>query len=100
MATAISAFLAAVQNGCRNDWLTKTFGDTYPQMLPDAEIIADLMSARFFNNSLSMSECEQCGRLWIQKELDSPHRRSFSPDDNSGYGRHFAYTKPDKSTDH
>lgn len=99
-ASDVFAFLAAVRSGCRDAWLVKTFGDIYPKDLPDAEVISDLLSARYFKNSLRISECKQCGRLWIQKEPDDMYYRSFSPDDRDGYCQHFAYTNPDKQPEH
>ena len=96
----VSAFLAAVRSGCRNAWLVKTFGDIYPKDLSDAEVISDLLSILYYNNSLRISECEQCGRLWIQNEVDDIHYRSFSPDDGDGYCQHFMYTSPVKQSEH
>ncbi|MBN8599830.1 MAG: hypothetical protein J0M26_02180 [Planctomycetes bacterium] len=45
----VTDFLASVHEGRRNDWLVENFGAIYPNDLPDAEIISDLLTANFRN---------------------------------------------------
>ena len=85
----VAALLAAVRGNRRNEWLVETFGAVYPDDMPDAEVIADLLMVDFRRYALSIAECERCGRLWLQRRVDENSYRSFVPDDG-GYGRHFA----------
>lgn len=85
----VTDFLASVHEGRRNDWLVENFGAIYPNDLPDAEIISDLLTANFRKYAVSMAECEKCGRLWLQRRVGENHYRSFAPDEG-GYESHLA----------
>lgn len=85
----VAGFLAAIREGKRTEWIAEHFGVIYPHDLPDAEIISDLLTANFRRYAISMAECEQCGRLWLQRRVDENHYRSFAPD-NGGYESHLA----------
>jgi hypothetical protein len=77
-------FLDAVRNQKREEWIERKFGSQYPQELSDAQIISDIWMRN--ECSLSVAECSQCGRLWIQTAPETNEYRSFSPDE-PGYHR-------------
>lgn len=85
----VGRFLDAIRNGRRSEWLSERFGDTCPRDLTDSEVISDLLTANQQEHALSVAECEQCGRLWVQSGVGNNQYRSFAPDEG-GFGRHFA----------
>lgn len=76
----ISAFFDAVRGGRREAWIVDYFSAKYSTDESDAAIIEDILScnARAF---LSVAECEQCGRLWVQRKPDINSYRSYAPDE-------------------
>jgi len=83
----VADFLAASKNGNREGWVIKRFGDGYPKDISDSEVISDLLTYHFMKHSLVLSECEMCGRMWLQREPGENAYRSFVPDEG-GFGRH------------
>ena len=83
----VADFLCAIQNGNRDLWIAQRFNAVYPKNLPDSDVISDLLSYHYSTHSLRLSECEACGRLWIQQAPDENGYRSFAPDEGA-YGRH------------
>ena len=83
----VSDFLTSVRNGNRSQWIVERFGDVYPKEITDSEVISDLLSCHYTMHSLRLSECETCGRIWIQEGTEENAYRSFVPDEG-GYGRH------------
>ncbi len=51
---------------------------------PSKDDIEDIFTRIFSNSVLSMSECSNCGRLWVQSQNGKNEYVSFCPDD-SGY---------------
>jgi hypothetical protein len=77
----IAEFIQAKELGRRDAFLQKIFGEAYPHDLDDLSILGDLISymdtfRRF------LFECENCGRVWIQKhsELDQNIYASYWPE--------------------
>jgi len=85
----VAALLASTRDNTRAEWLVEHFGEVYPSDLPDAEIISDLLTSSFLKYAASMAECEQCGRLWLQRNVGQNLYRPFAPDEG-GYESHFA----------
>ncbi len=80
----IAAFFTAIQAGRRNDWIAKYFSQQYPNDVSDEGIVYDIIAHHKRQLVLSVAECEQCGRLWVQREPGVNEYRSYSPDE-SGY---------------
>lgn len=83
----VASFLEAVRNGQRDAWIDARFDPIYPKTLSDSEIISDILSCHYVNHSLRLSECEKCGRLWLQEGPELNSYRSFVPDTGE-FGRH------------
>lgn len=90
-AQRVDAFLTAVRSGKRCDWINKHFSTQYPQDDTDGAIISSILSSTLLDYCLSVAECPQCGRLWLQRGIGVNDYRPFSPDDN-GFGGHLAAT--------
>lgn len=80
----VGAFLTAVREGRRIAWLSDYFLSGYPTDQEDAEIISDILTRCSMSRSLSIAECESCGRLWVQEAPGENWYRSFRPD-KGGY---------------
>ena len=89
--TDVKNFLDSIRQNRRSDWIANHFGEIYPNDLPDHEIISDLMMIHLSRNTLCISECEACGRIWVQSGFESNHYRSFSADDEDGYLAHLSF---------
>ena len=74
-----------------DEWIVERFNQSYPKEISDSEVISDLLSCHYLNHSLRLSECDACGRLWIQQGPEENAYRSFAPDEG-GYGRHLLIT--------
>ena len=77
----IAAFFAAVHAGRREAWIAEFFSPQYPADVSDAGIVHDILSCRKRPVFLSVAECEQCGRLWVQRESEVNSYRSYAPDE-------------------
>jgi hypothetical protein len=77
----IAAFIAAIQAGRRNAWIAEYFSPQYPNDVTDEEAIYDILAFHKRQLVLSVAECEQCGRLWVQREPGVNQYRSYSPDE-------------------
>jgi hypothetical protein len=84
----VNAFLAA-RGSSRTQWIDATFGNEYPADLSEGEIIADILHSCEAELSLSIAECSNCGRLWLQEEPGLNQYRSYAPD-KPGYSRRLA----------
>src|SRR5262249_4297391 len=76
----IAAFFAAVQSGRRNEWIVEFFSGQNPCDVSDEGIIYDIIAYHKRLVVLSVAECEQCGRLWVQRGPEINEYRSYSPD--------------------
>ena len=77
----IAAFFAAIQADRRNDWIAEYFSRQYPNEVSDEEIVYDIIAHHKRQMVLSVAECEQCGRLWVQRGPGVNEYRSYSPDE-------------------
>ena len=78
---AVSSFLAALREGTKLSWLRDRFGDSYPPDASDAEVISDLLSLHAM--PLSVSECDHCGRLLVQREPGVNEYVAFMPENET-----------------
>jgi len=77
----IAAFFSAVHAGRRDAWIVEFFSPQYPTKLGDQEIVHDILCRHRLPVLLSVAECEQCGRLWVQREPEVNAYRSYAPDE-------------------
>ena len=77
----VVAFFAAVRAGNRDAWIGEFFSRQYPADVADDGIVQDILSHHKRQVFLSVAECEQCGRLWVQQEPGVNSYRSFVPDE-------------------
>jgi hypothetical protein len=77
----IAEFIQAKELGRRDAFLQKIFGEAYPRDLDDLSILWDLVSSLDTFRRV-IFECENCGRVWIQKhrELDHNIYASYWPE--------------------
>lgn len=70
----------SVAAGDRESWLKRHFLDRYPRSLSDGSIFSDFMAGMMTQFFRDMYECENCGRLWIQKSGTLNEFASYVPD--------------------
>src|SRR5689334_1408853 len=75
----IAAYFAAVQSGLRNAWIAEFFSPQYPTDLSDEAIVYDVLAAHKRKVVLSIAECAECGRLWVQRGPQVNAYRSYLP---------------------
>ena len=74
----IAMFVEAILKGKRQDWLVNNF---IPADTDTAGAIHDIVAGYFIlKESITIYQCEQCGRIWIQEQAQSNTFRSFAPD--------------------
>lgn len=61
-------------------WHDKHFKHGYPHDLSGGTMIHDILTSKFFDLTLSVMECDECGRLWIQTAPGVNSYRAYSPD--------------------
>ena len=64
--------------------IAEYFSPQYPNEVSDEGIVYDIIAHHKRQLVLSVAECEQCGRLWVQREPGVNEYHSYSPDE-SGY---------------
>jgi hypothetical protein len=77
----IVSFFAAVRDGGRAEWIAAYFTPQYPTDVSDEGIASDILSVHAGRFHLSVAECAQCGRLWVQREPGVNSYWSWSPDE-------------------
>ena len=63
----ISAFIKAISNGQREQWIQNYFFEGYPRDISDAEVIHDIISMFAAKYEQDIYQCEKCGRIAVQK---------------------------------
>jgi hypothetical protein len=85
--SVVNEYLTACREGRRDSWLAARFDDRYPAAsLSDGEVIDDLLSAVKVELGLSVTECDRCGRLWIQWAPGANRYTSFVSEDGPAAG--------------
>jgi hypothetical protein len=77
----IVEFFAAVDAGRRDVWIQEFFSTQYPTDLGNEEVVTDILLVHDRRFTLSVAECERCGRLWVQRRPGANSYRSFPPDE-------------------
>ena len=77
----LGAFLKAVQEGKREEWIEQYFSNFYPQNCSDVEVINDIFAHHWEAVDLSICECIHCGRLHVQRQSGVNSYASYMPDD-------------------
>jgi hypothetical protein len=77
----VAAFFAAVAAGQRAAWISEFFSAQYSLDVSDEEVIQDVLCVHERGFFLSVAECAQCGRLWVQRAPGVNAYRSFTPDE-------------------
>jgi hypothetical protein len=70
----------AESSGKRETWIKSQVGDGYPNDASDSEVLEDLLSRQLRFVSVSVIQCNCCGRIHIQREPGSNEFTSFAPD--------------------
>src|SRR5262245_26583639 len=84
LARDIESFFEAVRTHQRNEWIARHFSSAHPVDLTDGDIVQDVLCLHERRTLLSVAECEQCGRLHVQREPGLNSYRSYAPDEG-GY---------------
>jgi hypothetical protein len=63
----IGSFIESIKNNKREEWITNYFPGPYPTDEPDAFVIADIITFKQRKFISEMYQCENCGRVLIQK---------------------------------
>jgi hypothetical protein len=77
----IAAFYVAIQAERRAAWIAEYFSPQYPADVGNEAIVNDILCCHKRPVFLSVAECEQCGRLWVQQAPEVNKYRSYSPDE-------------------
>jgi hypothetical protein len=71
----IASYVAAIRGNRRDEWLQRFYGQLFD--IKDDDVIADILSRHLVEATLSIHQCEKCGRLWLQthpsEELYAPY---------------------------
>ncbi len=62
-------------------WRAKYFNEQYPTNLTAGEMLHDVLTGRFWNLTLDMWECDQCGRVWIEESVNANSFCAYSFDE-------------------
>ncbi len=81
----ISGFIESIKNNTRDEWITNYFPGAYPLDEPDALVIADIITSKQRKFISEMYQCENCGRLLIQKGNENLFP-VFKPEDENSKG--------------
>ncbi len=82
MIEGINDYIDAVTNSKRDQWIIEHLGSDYPLNLANVSVLNDFVNWQIHNHSLTIYQCENCGRIWIQKVAEPNHFRSFYPDED------------------
>lgn len=66
---AVAEFLEALRNGLREKWSRDYFGDDYPCVQSDAEVIGDIYGKAFGEKGRCLYRCPTCGSLYLQRQF-------------------------------
>ena len=77
----IANFFEAVRDDRRVEWLGEFFTPQYPTDISDEGIVHDILCIHKRALFLSVAECEQCGRLHVQRGPNVNEYFSYAPDE-------------------
>jgi hypothetical protein len=84
MVGVVASYVQAAREGKSQDWLMRRDEEYAKLGLDDTSIIYDLISLFFLDNSLDIYQCDECGRIHIQKENN--RFISFKPEPTDAQG--------------
>ncbi|WP_152487837.1 MULTISPECIES: hypothetical protein [unclassified Pseudomonas] len=70
LAQEINSLLTAAKAGNLEAHLDERYGNT-PWRPKTAEVCYDIIGSALLSNSIMAYECQLCGKLWVQKEVNS-----------------------------
>jgi hypothetical protein len=82
LAESVNTFAAAVAAGRREEWIQTRLGGTYPAGMRDSDVLHDAVIGFFLGRILDIYECEQCGRVLLQRSPADPRFFTYTPDAN------------------
>ena len=74
------AFFQAVGSGDRDGWIRGYFLNQYPTSLSDESVVSDIITRGLQGTLLRVCECQNCGRLHLQRRSGENQYLSFAPD--------------------
>lgn len=77
----IDSLLEATKRNKRNTWIENHFSNQYPRDLTDTQMICDIFTSKVTDLGKDIYQCQNCGRIWIQKG-HTDRFTSFMPDDD------------------
>lgn len=86
IAADVAAFIEAVAQGRRDEWIGGYFRRGYPPV-DDESVVADIIARHVLKRRLTVYQCTGCGRIKIQEGSRSNMFSSFSPDEWQTGGR-------------
>lgn len=81
-AESVAEFIQAIATGKRTEWIEKFYGQSYFE-ISDSSVVFDIMDYARLRTALVLYQCEECGRLYIEREprQASGTLRAFKPED-------------------
>ncbi len=83
LAGAQKALITARETGKQEEFLRSHFGEIYPQALDLESVIVDLLTNEIHLSTRFIYECENCGRLFIEKHREEARLVSYVPEGGS-----------------
>lgn len=81
MSEDIAAFIRALLEGKRQEWLGERYSQDYAGLnLEDSEVVHDLITGYLLRRGLDIYQCERCGRIHIEDRKNKNHFFPFSAD--------------------
>jgi hypothetical protein len=77
----IASFFTAIHAGRRGAWIAEYFSAKYPSDSSDEDIVTSILHFHKRPVFLSVAECEQCGRLLVQRGPGVNSYHSYAPDE-------------------
>ena len=84
IAKSVAEFINAVAIGKREEWIEGFFKKGYPKDLDDRSVVSDIISSYVVQRGISVTECDRCGKLFIQEQPGSNYYNPYSPDLGKG----------------
>ncbi|WP_459558497.1 hypothetical protein [Lacunimicrobium album] len=86
IAELVNGYFQHLASNDLDAWRRQYFTADYPNDLSAGDEIHDALRSRFVDLTLSLMECDQCGRVWIQSKPDVNHYHAFMPEDEHDKG--------------
>ena len=80
--TIINDYLKHAAEDNIDKWTSKHFNETYPTGISPGGMIHDVLTSIFYDVTLAVMECDECGRIMIQQKPDVNKYLGYKPDDS------------------